>query len=123
MRWCYGCEQNLPESAFPLNRTGNCKPCHAAASRMAYRQRKILAAAESIMAAEMALVQLWSFFCGMCGWETEHLRRATEKPMQVLAGAVRCERCASVAWASLVSGPATLGAAAAEIERITRVAH
>jgi hypothetical protein len=120
LRWCTGCLRDLPPDAFPRNRTGPCRLCHAAATRQVYRQRKLVAAAEALLAEEEALAQLWSFFCGMCGWETEVRRRATEKPMQVLAGAARCERCHSVAWASLVSGPATLAAAQPEIERLAR---
>lgn len=121
MKVCPGaCGLMLSEDAFPRNRTGACLACHRQASRRAYSQRKALRAAEAVLAAEEALWQLWSLACSMCGEEELARRRATARPLQLLPGEVRCGRCGSATWGSLVSGPATLEAAQPEIERQQR---
>lgn len=118
---CPACGLVLSPEAFPRNRTGPCKVCHNTASREAYRQRKALKVAQVVLAAEECVWQLWGVHCMLCGWEAEVRRRATEEPLRLWVDSLQCRRCDASCFAALMSGPATLGAAAAEIERVTRL--
>ncbi len=121
MRFCDSCELELLASDFPKNRTGACLACHRIAERARYRAHKAVAEAGRILRAEEAVGQLWCLQCGLCGEEQTARRRATVKPLSLVAGQLRCGRCASVVFASLVSGPATLAAAQPELDRLARL--
>ncbi len=121
MRWCDTCELDLLVSDFPKNRTGSCLACHRIAERARYRANKAVAEAARILRAEEAVGQLWSLECRLCGEEQTARRRATVKPLSLVAGQLRCGRCGSVVFASLVSGPATLAAAVPELARLARL--
>lgn len=120
MRICDGCELDLLVSDFPKNRTGNCLSCHRIAERARYRAKLAVAEAGRILRAEEAVGQLWCLSCNACGEEQTARRRATVKPLSLQAGELRCGRCGSVVFASLVSGPSTLAAAQPELARLAR---
>ncbi len=80
-----------------------------------------MVAAGRILRLEEAVSQLWMLSCPLCADEQLARRRATEVALTLAAGAIRCRRCGAGYFAALISGPATLGAAAPELARLARL--